>query len=162
MQITTGRLIDHAETIEPLARLMQQQWPDWYRDPAKARGDLVSRLNDARLPLGLVAFANGRAAGACALTLSSGGLVTDRTPWVGGLLVDPGLRRKGLAAALLARATEEAQLLGHERLYALTATAHELFGSQGWQRIENIELDGQAHAIYCAELIGEISVKPLR
>jgi len=150
MQITTGRLFDHDEDIESLARLMQQQWPDWYQDLRKARRDLQSRLNTSRLPLGLVVFANGLAAGACALTQSSGGLVTDRTPWVGGLLVDPGLRRRGLAAALLARANEEAQLLGHERLYALTATAHELFGSQGWQRIETVELDGQTHAIYCA------------
>lgn len=149
MQITTGRLIDHAETIEPLARLMQQQWPDWYRDPAKARGDLVSRLNDADLPLGLVVFANGRAAGACALTPSSGGLVTDYTPWVGGLLVDPAFRRHGLAAALLGRAVDEARLMGYQRLFALTATALELFDSQGWQQIEAVELDGQAHVIYC-------------
>lgn len=103
MQITTGRLFDHDEDVESLARLMQQQWPDWYQDLRKARRDLQSRLNTSRLPLGLVVFANGLAAGACALTQSSGGLVTDRTPWVGGLLVDPGLRRRGLAAALLAR-----------------------------------------------------------
>lgn len=147
--ISTGLLIDHGEHAPTLARMMEAAWPDWYRPGgASAMDDLIERQRQIGLPLGVVAFRNGEVAGTCALTVTSGGLVTPLTPWLGGLIVDPAHRRKGVAAALLQRAAEEAGRLGYGRLFALTAEAGTLFEREGWERVEEIDLGGAGHTIF--------------
>lgn len=150
MAITTGLLVEHAEVVSTLVDLFESEWADWYnpRD-ASARADLVERMERHRLPLGIVAFADGQVAGTCALTATSGGL-TERSPWLGGLIVEPSLRRRGVGLALLERAKEEARRLGFTRLHALTAGARDLFEQAGWRLIENVEMDGRSHGIYVA------------
>lgn len=149
MSVSTALLADAHGVIDQIAALMEQEWPDWYRGgQASARDDLVARQQRDVLPLGLVALAEGQAVGACALTVSSGGLITERTPWIGGLVVAPAFRRLGVASALLERGRQEAGRLGHDALFALTATAYPLFRQQGWAPIETIEIAGAAHGIY--------------
>jgi len=149
MTIETGLLLDHPEAIEPLAALFETEWTDWYNPHgASARTDLSERARKTGLPLGIVALRDGIAVGTCALTAASGGVVTERSPWLGGLLVDPAQRRQGIAAALLARAKVEARRLGHRRLYALTVHAIALFESQGWTMIETMPVDGEPHAVF--------------
>lgn len=150
--VTTGLLIDHDEVLSGLVDLFESQWADWYNPRgASARADLTERLERNRLPLGIVAFVDGALAGACALTVSSGGL-TERSPWLGGLLVEPKLRRQGVGLALLERAKVEARRLGFARLHALTAEARELFERDGWRLAENVEVGGVWHGIYVTAL----------
>ena len=150
--VITGLLIDHDEVLSGLVDLFESQWADWYNPRgASARADLTERLERNRLPLGIVAFVDGTLAGTCALTVSSGGL-TERSPWLGGLLVEPKLRRQGVGLALLERAKVEARRLGFARLHALTAEARELFERAGWRLAENVEVGGVWHGIYVAAL----------
>jgi predicted N-acetyltransferase YhbS len=149
MALRTALLIDHPETVEPLAALFEQEWPDWYNPHgASARSDLSERARRDGLPLGIVALDGGTVVGTCALTASSGGLVTERSPWLGGLLVMPQQRRQGVATALLGRGRAEADRLGYRRLHALTAEADALFRREGWREIDAILLGGHAHRIY--------------
>ena len=151
--ITTGLLIDRAEVLSDLVDLFESEWADWYNPRgASARADLTERLERNRLPLGIVAFVDGQLAGTCALTVSSGGLVTERSPWIGGLLVEPNLRRQGAGLALVERAKVEARRLGFVRLHALTAEARELFEHAGWRLAENVDVGGKTHGIYVAAL----------
>jgi len=153
MTITTGLLIDHAEVLSDLVDLFESEWADWYNPRgASARADLTERLERNRLPLGIVAFIDGQLAGTCALTASSGGLVTERSPWIGGLLVEPNLRQQGAGLALVERAKVEARRLGFARLHALTAEARGLFEHGGWRLAENVEVGGKAHGIYVTAL----------
>lgn len=150
--ITTGLLVDHAEVLSDLVDLFETEWADWYNPRgASARADLSERLERNQLPLGIVAFVEGKLAGTCALTVSSGGL-TERSPWLGGLLVEPNLRRQGVGLALLARARAEARRLGFARLHALTAEARDLFVRDGWRLAENVEVGGVWHGIYVTVL----------
>lgn len=150
MIITTGLLIDHDEVMSALVDLFESEWADWYNPRgASARADLTERLERNRLPLGIVAFVDGQLAGTCALTAMSGGL-TERSPWLGGLLVEPALRRRGVGLALLERAQIEARRLGFTRLHALTAEARGLFEQAGWRLAENVEVAGKLHGIYVA------------
>lgn len=150
--ITTGLLIDHAEVLSDLADLLESEWADWYNPRgASARADLSERLERNGLPLGIVAFIDGKLAGTCALTVTSGGL-TERSPWLGGLLVEPNLRRRGVGLALIERARSEARRLGFARLHALTAEARDLFEQAGWRLVENVEVGGVWHGIYVTAL----------
>lgn len=149
MTIETGMLIDHEAAIGPLSQLMETAWPGWYNPRgASARADLSDRMERHRLPLGIVAHLDGKYAGTCALTPSSGGLITERSPWVGGLLVSPELRRRGVGSALLYRARAEARRLGHKKLYALTAEANALFEHENWRVVETLPLGDVAHTVY--------------
>ena len=149
MTTMTALLVDHPEAIDPLVALFEAEWPGWYNPQGpSARADLSERARRSGLPLGVVALRDGVVVGTCALTASSGGLVTERSPWVGGLLVAPAQRRKGVAAALLDRAKAEARRLGHARLYALTSHAVALFESQGWTMIDTIEVDREPHRVF--------------
>ena len=150
--ITTGLLVDHDEVLSDLVDLMESEWPDWYNPRgASARADLSERLERNRLPLGVVAFADGELAGTCALTASSGGL-TERSPWLGGFVVRPALRHQGIGLALIARAEAEARRLGFSRLHALTADAGAIFERAGWRLVERIEMHGVSHGIYVVAL----------
>lgn len=150
--ITTGLLIDHAEVLSDLVDLLESEWADWYNPRgASARADLSERLERNGLPLGILAFIDGKLAGTCALTVSSGGL-TEHSPWLGGLLVEPNLRRRGVGLALIERARSEARRLGFARLHALTAEARDLFEQAGWRLAENVEVGGVWHGIYVTAL----------
>jgi hypothetical protein len=90
MAIVTALLIDHGETVTPLVDLLEASWPEWYNPRgASARADLAERMQREHLPLGIVAFVDGVLAGTCALAARSGGVVSERGPWLGGLVVDP-------------------------------------------------------------------------
>jgi len=150
--ITTGLLVDHDNVLSDLVDLMESEWPDWYNPRgASARADLSERLERNRLPLGVVAFADGELAGTCALTASSGGL-TERSPWLGGVVVRPALRHQGIGVALIARAEEEARRLGFSRLHALTAEAGATFERADWRLVERVVVAGMLHGIYVAAL----------
>lgn len=150
--ITTSLLVDHDEAISGLVDLFESEWADWYNPRgASARADLTERLERNKLPLGIVAFVDGEVAGTCALTAASGGL-TERSPWLGGLLVQPTRRGRGVGLALIERAKTEARRLGFARLHALTAEAGPVFERAGWRLVERIELDGVSHAIYVVAL----------
>lgn len=150
--ITTGLLIDHDAVLSDLVDLFESEWADWYNPRgASARADLSERMERNRLPLGIVGFVDGTLAGTCALMVSSGGL-TERSPWLGGLLVEPKLRRQGVGLALLERAKVEARRLGFGRLHGLTAEARELFERDGWRLTENVEVGGVWHGIYVTAL----------
>lgn len=146
--ITTGLLVDHGEVVSDLVELFETEWADWYNPRgASARADLSERMERNQLPLGIVAFVDGALAGTCALTVSSGGLI-ERSPGLGGLLVEPNFRRQGVGLALLERAKVEARRLGFARLHALTAGARELFVRGDWRLVENVEVGGVWHGIY--------------
>lgn len=151
MAIATALLIDHGETVTPLVDLLEAVWPEWYNPRgASARADLAERMVRDHLPLGIIALVDGEVAGTCALSLRSGGLVTERGPWLGGLVVSPEQRGQGVGAALLARTLVEVRRLGHERVYALTATAQALFVREGWRLVETMPMAGETHAVFVA------------
>ncbi|MET3926591.1 GNAT family N-acetyltransferase [Devosia sp. 2618] len=151
MALETGLLIDHAETIERLTALLDAQWPDWYNPRgASARTDLSERMRRDGLPLGIVALVDGEVAGTCAVTAGSGGVVTERSPWLSGLVVAPEMRRRGVGRAMLGRARQEARRLGHQWIYALTADAAGLFEAEGWVEVDRIEVAGVPHRVFRA------------
>jgi GNAT superfamily N-acetyltransferase len=148
-RITIELLADRPEALPRLIALFETEWSGWYgAGRHSARTDLKARLQRDALPLGIVALIDGEAVGTAALTETSGGIARPPLPWLGGLLVDPAHRRKGVARALLRRARDEAARLDHARLLALTTHADPLFVTEGWQVIETVTLGDGPHRIY--------------
>ncbi|MGO4832443.1 GNAT family N-acetyltransferase [Rhizobiaceae sp. 2RAB30] len=141
-------LADRPEAIEALARGYETEWPDWYGiGRTSAIGDLTERSRHMGLPLGVVALRRGRAVGTCALTAQSGPEPSSLTPWIGGLWVAPEARRRGVASALVAYATDKAWEQGFGAVHTLTAEAEEVFRRLGWETIAHRPIDGQDYRV---------------
>ena len=67
----------------------------------------------------------------------------DLDPWLGGLLVLPERRNRGIGTMLMRRATEEARRLDISRLYLWTHTAERLYHKLGWQLVERTNYFGK-------------------
>lgn len=151
MSLLVARLVDRPFALPRLIALFEEEWAGWYGAGLhSARADLEARMQADRLPLGLVALIDGVAVGTAALTETSGGIARPPLPWLGGLLVDPAFRRRGVARALLDHARREAARLGHAELLALTAHADTLFLAAGWRELEKVELPDGWHRVYSA------------
>ena len=67
----------------------------------------------------------------------------DLDPWLGGLLVLPEWRNRGVGTLLMHRATEEARRLNVSRLYLWTHSAEQLYRKLGWQVVERTDYCGK-------------------
>src|SRR5690349_9406425 len=131
-------LADHPDCIPDLAQWFRAQWPDYYagRTPADIERDFHRELNRATLPLRLVALDDhDRSTGTVVLRQYAINSSPHHSPGLGGLYVHPPHRRHGIATALVHAATQTAQQLGLETLYAATTTAANVFTRLGWQRV---------------------------
>jgi predicted N-acetyltransferase YhbS len=130
-------LADRPDLVAPLADAYEREWPGWYcRGQASASADLQARVRREGLPLGLVALEDEVPVAACALVTTGGPIESTLLPWLGGLLVLPEWRRRGIASLLIDRAVIEARRQGHAMLYASTHHGAPLFHRLGWRRRE--------------------------
>ena len=96
------RLADRPAACDPLVRLMQTMWPDYYGKggPGDAGADLMDRSRHSGLPYGIAACASdGGAIRTAALEKHSYGSKPDESPWLIGLLVAPEWRGQGIDGA---------------------------------------------------------------
>ncbi len=76
----------------------------------------------------------------------------DLDPWLGGLLVLPEWRNRGVGMMLMHRATEEARRLNVPRLYLWTHSAEELYRKLGWQVVERTDYFGKEAVVMQIDL----------
>jgi len=146
-------LADRPEFVEQLAQLSWKEWQDVYQQRQQTLDDSLKnyreRLNTDRLPLTLVAVRAHHGKSLTELAVNCGELVgmvslkfhdmdtrPDLDPWLGGLLVLPQWRNRGVGTMLMHRATEEARRLNVPRLYLWTHSAEGLYQKLGWQVVE--------------------------
>ena len=151
--IAIDYLANYPELIDELARLSWKEWQDVYQQRQQTLDDSLKnyreRLNTDRLPLTLVAVRAHHGKSLTELAVNCGELVgmvslkfhdmdtrPDLDPWLGGLLVLPQWRNRGVGTMLMHRATEEAGRLNVSRLYLWTHSAEGLYDKLGWQVVE--------------------------
>jgi GNAT superfamily N-acetyltransferase len=76
----------------------------------------------------------------------------DLDPWLGGLLVLPEWRKRGVGTMLMRRAIEEARRLNVPRLYLWTSSAEGLYHKLGWQVVERTEYFGKKAVVMECDL----------
>lgn len=136
--IVLAPLAAHRECIGTLVGWFEAAWPEWYGPdgPGWAPSDLDAYANEGSLPVGVVAFKDGRLCGVAALKAGSLDSHAHLTPWAGAGLVDPALRGQGIGRLLLGALAEQARALGFPAVYCGTATARSLLERDGWELID--------------------------
>jgi GNAT superfamily N-acetyltransferase len=168
--IVIDYLGNHPGLVDELARLSWREWQEVYQRREQTLEDCLKnyreRMNIDRLPLTLVAVRAGLAAnygaaseliGIVSLKFHDMDTRPDLDPWLGGLLVLPEWRNRGVGMMLMHRATEEARRLNVPRLYLWTHSAEGLYRKLGWQVVERTDYFGK-EAVVMQRDISDIAV----
>jgi GNAT superfamily N-acetyltransferase len=168
--IAVDYLANCPELVDELARLSWKEWQDVYQQRQQTFDDSLKnyreRLNTHRLPLTLVAVRARHGQSLARLTVNCRELVgmvslkfhdmdtrPDLDPWLGGLLVLPEWRNRGVGTMLMHRATEEARRLNVPRLYLWTYSAEGLYQKLGWQVVERTNYFGKEAVVMQIDLV---------
>jgi GNAT superfamily N-acetyltransferase len=135
------------EFVGELARLSWKEWQEVYAQRKQTLVHLLKnyrgRMNTDRLPLTLVALHSGKLVGMVSLKFHDMDTRPDLDPWLGGLLVLPEWRNRGVGTMLMLRATEQARRLNVPRLYLWTHSAEKLYHKLGWRVVERTNYFGK-------------------
>ena len=142
-------LADHPHLIPTLARWHLAEWG--HKSPARsletAEARLHGHLRRDAIPLTLVALEEGRALGSAALICQDMRTRPELTPWLADVVVDPGLRGRGIGSELVRFALAKARELGVARLYLFTPDRERLYARLGFAVLERTDYRGEAVVI---------------
>jgi len=144
----------HPEVLPVLQQWFETEWSSYYGPggPGDAQRDLQAYANRGSLPVGVVAFREGRVCGIAALKAESIASHRHLSPWAAAGLVAPSERGQGIGARLIAALEQEARSLGFQSIYCGTSTAESLLVRCGWQLHERILHEGEPLGIYRKDL----------
>jgi len=133
-------LADRPELAIQLVPGLLEHWR--YIFPDHTAADRTAKFtihqNYDTLPIAWIAHENELALGTAALRLHDLEGREDLGPWLGGVYVDPGYRRRGIASALCLTVEAKAVSLGIKQLYLFTHGQERLYERLGWQHNESI------------------------
>lgn len=154
--ITIEYLANRPEFLNELASLSWREWLDVYEQRGQtledSRKNYQERMNIDRLPLTLVALHGADLVGMVSLKFHDMDTRPDLDPWLGGLLVLPEWRNRGIGTMLMHHATEKARKLHVSQLYLWTVSAESLYRKLGWQIIERTQYFGKQAVVMQIEL----------
>ena len=163
--IAIDYLANCPELVDELARLSWEEWQEVYPQRQQTLAHSVKnyrdRMNTNRLPLTLVAVRTGLAincselVGMVSLKFHDMDTRPDLDPWLGGLLVLPKWRNRGVGTMLMHRATEEARRLNVPQLYLWTHSAEGLYHKLGWEVVERTNYFGKEAVVMQIDLHGQ-------
>jgi N-acetylglutamate synthase-like GNAT family acetyltransferase len=147
-------LIDHPEYIPQLGQWLFEQWGAILGEetPAARIKKLKKHVNRNTLPIAWVAHANGQVLGTAALRVHDLEDRTDLTPWLGGVLVGPEFRRRGIGEALCAAVEDAARARGIETLYLFTLDLKSWYSRLGWRPLSPCVWHERPGTIMCKQL----------
>jgi len=148
-----GYLIDHPEHLGQLAQWQFEQWDSILGEksiePRIAK--LQGHMNRDKLPIAWIAHANGELLGSAALRVHDLESREDLTPWLGGVIVGPAFRRRGIGAALCATVEDAARSRGVQKLYLFTHDKQAWYSRLGWTLLGPCVWHGLAMDIMCKQ-----------
>ena len=120
MEVAIDHLYRHAHLTEAVARLIHEEF--WRNVENGLTLDyLVAHLRNAgdpaRIPLSLVALADGRLAGTVNLIDNDDAKRAHLHPWLAAMVVKAAYRGQGIGTRLVLALLGEATRLGHPRVY---------------------------------------------
>jgi predicted N-acetyltransferase YhbS len=136
-----------AERPELAAQLIPGLLENWahvfpQQTAAERAAKFRAHLNHDELPIAWVAHDGDSALGTAALRKFDLTGREDLSPWLGGVFVLPGHRRRGIASALCRVVEDKAHERGVSRLYLFTHGQEGLYERLGWATFEPMEWRG--------------------
>lgn len=141
MAVEFAYLADHPHHVKTVIDWWSTVWADRMGTREDAIRQLESNLSTTDLPIHILAFVDGEAAGSAALkTQELGALYPDRQYWLGSVFVDPAFRGNKLASQLSEKIAALAveRHLPHLHLQTIN-TSGGLYAKLGWQAIEEFD-----------------------
>ena len=161
--IAIDYLANCPELVDEMARLSWKEWQEIYQQREQTLEHSLKnyrdRMNTDRLPLTLVALHRGELVGMVSLKFHDMDTRPDLDPWLGGLLVLPEWRNRGVGTMLMHRATKEARRLNVPRLYLWTHLAEKLYHKLGWQVVERTNYFARKRSLCSSISAGNSNVR---
>ena len=138
-------LADRPEAIPQIAAWYFDQWGYLWNDTGL--GDVESRLqgslNQAELPLLILAIENEEIIGVAELTIREMDIYPEKEHWLGGVYVPEESRGKGIGSELSQQVLQTARSLGISTLFLQTEMLDGgLYASLGWATVEQVNYHG--------------------
>lgn len=149
--VNVAPMAEHRSLLPLVAEWFVSEWPGWYGPdgPGDVWADLTAfAASDSVLPVGVIAFVEGRPVGAGALKAESIPSHKHLSPWAAAGYVVPTCRGRGVGAALLAGLAAKGRSMGYEAIYCGTSTAQRLLMRCGWQAIASTVVDGKHLVVF--------------
>lgn len=142
MPIRIEYLADHPECIPALAAWFHEQWR-WFLPPESSAETIAikfrTHLNRDVPPIALVAFDGAELLGTASLRVHDMDILTNLTPWLGGVYVAQNHRHKGIARQLVNAVEQKALELGYQSLYLFTSDQASIYAKLGWKVLNELE-----------------------
>jgi GNAT superfamily N-acetyltransferase len=127
---------------------------------ARARGrsfeetleTVLASVTASSMPRTFVLLIDDRPVGTASLTAQDLEERPDLTPWLADVFVEPGSRRQGLAARLIAAVEDECRKTGIATLWLYTRTAENVYTRAGWRKVETVARNSKSYALMRREL----------
>jgi predicted N-acetyltransferase YhbS len=131
-------LADRLEFISTLAEWHFREWG--YLRPGDSVANRIRLLHERsgrrELPITFVASSGTELLGSAMLIHHEMDTRPQYTPWLAGVFVAPGQRRRGIGRALTQHVVNEAGTHGFPTLYLFTPGAEAFFSHLGWSIVE--------------------------
>lgn len=126
---------DQPSALPTLARWQHKEWG--YLRPGdtleKRTARLAGMANRDRIPLTVVALDGEEVLGSASLIEHDMETRMELTPWLAGVFVGEGYRRRGIGAELVRRIMTEAQKFKVPLLYLYTVHSEKFYAALGWK-----------------------------
>jgi len=139
-------IADCPKHITQLATWFQDEWRHYNPEcSVQSRSEeLKAKIDKNKLPLTMVATANGEILGTYSLDLSDLAIRPNLSPWLASVFVNPKYRKQGIGTLLVKESLRQAYSLGIGTFYLFTKRQQApWYTSMGWQTIEELFCYGE-------------------
>jgi GNAT superfamily N-acetyltransferase len=142
-------LADYPQNLPTVAGWIFDEW-GWEMPGSTLEGiqaEFSLHLNRDRIPLTMLALAEGQPAGTASIFLHDMDARMDLTPWLAAVYVVPEFRGQGIGSQLVREIEAVAIRLQLERLYLFTPDQEAFYARLGWSVLETIDYRQHANVI---------------
>jgi GNAT superfamily N-acetyltransferase len=137
-------LADHMHVAPVLAAWHYGEWsvllPGWSYDDGLA--ELRTHIGRRQVPTTYVVLDGVEPVGSASFVVNDPDIWLEYSPWLASVFVAPAWRGKGVGSLLVARAVEDARLLGLDEIYLYTTQQQAFYSRTGWVERERAIYNG--------------------